>query len=503
MPQDNLLGSVEQLLDEALKRAKEGATPAQAEELIAARKTIAAEKLPVDRAIRSFERAADAIKNGIRVFISYKFTHVALAEKFRDLIREYGVTRLGRNRGGQPAVFMAERDMAGGKEYRTQLRDEIDKAHWFFLLLPDVQFDREWPIWEAGFFQRGMTFSERLICVHHKSVPVSGQLEDLQAYESSPERLEQLFGELFFTKEAIPGMDQISFNDKKKDLPKDMAELSALFKHERSATADVHGRFVMLEHKDGVRYDKVEELLAAPILEMKNLTEAFERPDDFHGTFGELIESVNDDDHGRQWIDALRGALHDVVNNFTPELVEVPFSGAKRGWSFRPNLYCVWKDAETNQIQRFHVIFTEEVGGRIGNVPGELDALATALRWSFRSWWEIYGGYDRPLKKEDVDEIRRFTQCAEQELQSRGGLDPDTLASAFEAAEREILKKQFANYNAVYRKPDTNDGKIDRAFQKRDPKLMKECLDELKPNTLWFLKAASKRFAELIEQKTK
>jgi len=29
---------------------------------------------------------------------------------------------------------------------------------------------------------------------------------------------------------------------------------------------------------------------------------------------------------------------------------------------------------------------------------------------------------------------------------------------------------------------------------------MKDCLDELKPNSLWFLKVASKRFAELIEE---
>jgi hypothetical protein len=500
MPQDQSL-STEQRLDDAFTRAKIGATPAQVLELESAKQNIAAEDLLPGEAIRSFERAADAIKNGIRIFISYKFIHSALAEKFRDLIRDYCLARLGRDRGLQPTVFIAERGMDGGKDYRKQLRDEIDKAHWFFLLLPDVQFDREWPIWEAGFFQRGMTLAERLICVHHPSVPVAGQLEDLQAYESTPDRLHQLFTELFFTKQAIPGMEQISFNDKRKDLQRDMLELSSLFKHERPAVADVCGRFIMIEHREGVGYGKIEDLLSAPIVDMKNLTEAFDRRDGFRGTFGELIRSVNDDDHGRQWIDALRNALHDVVHNFVPGSVEVQFSGARRGWSFRPTLYCLWKDVETDQIQRFHVVFTEEIGDRIGNVPGELDALATALRWSFRSWWEIYGTYGGRLTAQDVDDIHRFTQRAEQEVQSRGGLDPEVLAGTFEDAEKKTLMAQFANYYEVYRRPGTNDGKLDRAFRDRDARLMRESLDELKPSTLWFLKAASKRFAELIAQK--
>lgn len=503
MPQDQLPPSTAQLLDIALTKAKVGATSEQAEELDAAKQRIAAQdNLSSPEAVKSFERAADAIKNGLRVFISYKFSHGGLAEKFRDLILDYGARRLGEDHDGQPTVFMAERGMQHGRVYREQLRNEIDKAHWFILLLPDVQFDRDWPIWEAGFFQRGMTFSERLVCIHHKSVPVAGQLEDLHACESSPKKLEQLFTQLFFEKQAIPGMEVISYKAKEKNLPKDMEDLSILFKQERPDVAEVCGRFVTLEHKEGVCYDKLDDLLAAPVLEMKNLTEAFERADGFRGTFGQLIQSVNDDDHGRQWIEGLRSALNDVVNDYIPKSIEVHFSGAKRGWSFRPTLFCVWKDAETDQLQRVQITFTEEIGDRIGNLPRELDALATAVRWSFRSWWEIYGEYDQSLKASDVEDIERFTHRAEQEVQARGGLDPEVLAAAFKDPDREILEKQFANYFSVYRKP-TKDGKIDRAFRERDARLMKQCLDELKPDSLWFLKAASRRFAELIAEEAK
>jgi hypothetical protein len=143
--------------------------------------------------------------------------------------KPHGQSRLARDRQDQPYVFLAERDVKAGGEYRKQIREEIENAHWFFLLLPDMQFDREWPIWEAGYFQRGMAASERLICVHHKSIDTAAQLEDLESYESSVERLEQLFTELFFERQAIPGMKQICFDGFKKNLPQDVKNLSDLF----------------------------------------------------------------------------------------------------------------------------------------------------------------------------------------------------------------------------------------------------------------------------------
>ncbi len=484
-------------LDDSCKRALIGATPSQKEELNAAKQTIAEMNLPTDPATKSFERAADAIKNGIRVFISYKFIHREVAEKFRDLIRAYGQIRLAKDRNGQPWVFIAEQGIEAGKDFRKHIHEEIEKAHWFFLLLPDVQVGREWSIYEAGYFLRGMTASERLICVHHKSVARATQFEYLQSVESSPEGLRRLFTDLFFQKQAIPGMKQISFDDFKKNLPKDTEDLSKLFKAELRLDPDVCGRFINIEHREGVYYDKIEDLLSAKIVNLKNLTEAFERPDTFGGKFGELVEGVNDDAHGRQWIEALNGALHDIVTGHLPRTVEVPFFGAIRGWAFRPNLYCVWRNAENKQIDHFQVIFTEEK--RVANVPGKIDALETAFRWAYRSWWEIYGEFDRPLTPQDVKEIYRYTQRAEQEAQARGVTDPKNILEAFKDEEKKLLTDYYNKYFTEYRNPQ-NSGKLDRAFQDLDPKLMKECLDELRANSIWFLKTAAKRFSELIDQ---
>ena len=306
-------------LDDSLNIALTDASSLQVDELKAAKETIAAQNLPAGFALMSFERASDAIKNGIRVFISYKSIHHALAEAFCEKIKAYGQSRLAKDQNGEPSVFIAEQRLQAGKPYQAQIEDEINKAHWFFLLLPDPQFDREWPIWEAGYFQRGMTASERLICVHPESVATAAQIQNLQAYEGSLEGLQQLFTQIFFEKQAVPGMNAITYLGYKQNLLRDMKELSDLFTTIKGAPAppvpDFYGRFIEIEHRADIRYDKPEDLLSLKILGMKNLNEAFNRLDTFQGTFGELIANVNDDAHGRQWM--TRSVAHCAISSQT------------------------------------------------------------------------------------------------------------------------------------------------------------------------------------------
>jgi len=486
-------------LQKRLEKALIGATPSQSEELTAAHNYFASDtNLPADRAIDSFDRAADAIKNGIRVFISYKYQHDVLAAKLQFFIREYAHSRLARDKDNQPYVFLGEQGMEAGREYPEQIRKEIENAHWFLLLLPDVQSGRGWLIWEAGYFQRGMTASERLISIRHKQITGAAELQSLQAYDSSPDGLERLFTQLFFEAQAIPGMKQIAFDDKKQTLKRDTEELSRLFPGMLVPMPEVVGRYIDIKHSLGTIYDKMDDLLATQILEFNRVEEVFERDNTFHGTFAELIKDVNNDEHGRQWIEGLRAALQDIVAHHSPREAVTPFLGADTEWMFRPSVHCVWKIPGDGHIDRFRVIFVEEMGRRVKNVPPGLDTLETALRWAYRSWWEIYGTFAGHLTREDVDDIYWYTQQAEQEAQLKGVQQPEVLPRVFKEPEATVLRENQTKYYGDYRKPEKQDGKLDKAFRERNPALMRECLDELKPMSLWFLKAAARRFSELI-----
>ena len=488
-------------LQNRLKLALIGANSSQSAELRAAKDYLTSDtNLPADLAIRSFDRAADAIKNGIRVFISYKYDDRDLADKFQFFIREYGQARLARDRDNQPYVFLAEQGMEAGKEYPKQIREEIEKAHWFFLLLPDVQSGREWLIWEAGYFQRGMTASERLISVRHKRITGAAELEYLQASDSSPDGLQRLFTQLFFEDQAIPGMKHIGFDRKKEELKEDTEELSGLFPGRLVPVPEVVGRYIDIKHAQGTAYDKTEDLLSTQILDFNRLEAVFNRTNTFHGTFAELIESVNNDEHGRQWIEGLRAALQDIVAHRPPREAVTPFLGADTNWMFRPSVHCVWKIAGDDHIDHFRVIFVEEMGRRVRNVPPDLDTLETALRWAYRSWWEIHEQFAGRLNREDVETIYWYTQQAEQEVQLKAVQKPEVLLQVFKDPEAKVLDRNQTMYYNKYRNPKTQDGKLDKAFREYNPELMRECLHELKPMNLWFLKAAARRFSELIAE---
>jgi hypothetical protein len=63
-------------------------------------------------------------------------------------------------------------------------------------------------------------------------------------------------------------------------------------------------------------------------------------------------------------------------------------------------------------------------------------------------------------------------------VQARGSIDPAEMISLFagDSESQGVLRKYLQLYAGEYRNPVTKNGKLDRAFQERDPKLMKQCL---------------------------
>jgi hypothetical protein len=293
-------------------------------------------------------------------------------------------------------------------------------------------------------------------------------------------------------------MKQIAFDTKNQELKKDTEELSELFPGRLVPVPDVVGRYIDIKHEQGIAYDKTEDLLSTQILAFNRVEAVFNRTNTFHGTFGQLIENVNNDEHGRQWIEGLRAALQDIVAHRCPREAVTPFLGADTDWMFRPSVHCVWKIAGDDHIDHFRVVFVEEMGRRVRNAPPDVDTLETALRWAYRSWWEIYGKFVGRLNREDVEAIYWYTQQAEQEVQLKGVQRPEVLLQVFKDPEAKVLDGNQTKYYSEYRNPKTQNGKLDKAFRERNPELMRECLDELKPMSLWFLKAAARRFSELI-----
>ncbi len=484
-----------------VERLSEGATDRQRKEIESASRFIHEERRLVgDAAEDALRRAADAIVNGIRVFVSHRSEDSELATEFAAQIQRYGADRLARDEKNEPDVFVAEHDIRGSAKWRSTLETAIRAAHWFILLLPDVDFRRDWPIYEAGYFKRGMAQTEKLICVHHEKVARPHQIEDFQAFQSTPDGISKMFIELFFQPNAVPGIEKIGIGVKKdEDLPGDAERLSRLFQGPRPSIDYQHCmRFFEIEHQDARDYEPVEDLLEAQISTVHDVDDAFGRSDDFRGTFKELIGKLEGEYHGASWIEGLRRQLHAAVESDTTRQLDIPFQGLREGAAFRAIVHCVHRDGHLGPIRRFHVVLVEEFDEQISNAPPALDALETSLRWCYRSWWEILNRYRRVLRPEQVDAIRGYTERAEQEVLARG-VDNDVMLTLFEDDQQahDRLKANQLDYYTNYRNPEGT-GKLDLAFRSSDPRLMQECLEELRENIIWFMKEASQRYAREI-----
>jgi hypothetical protein len=455
------------------------------------------------QALLAFNRAADAITDGIKVFISYKSEDEALAKSFRRMIVKYGASRLKMTSTGTHDVFYAAQGIGPGDDWEDTLDQKLSAAHWLILLLPDGEVERDWRVWEAGYFAAHISrhAGERLICVHHPSVRASPQLTRFQSRSGDERGIKKFFEEMFFSPNVIPGMKQIAARELHDDLESDAKLLACEFggpavKPQR----DYFIPYLSIAIDEKFDFSNMTDLLKAKVIGCAKMSRVFDIQGGFRGTVNELLG----DSVARGWIEPLVSALHDVVKQRNPRSVWVPIaSHHDNGKQYRPVVASVERQGD-DRISSFQILFIEEIGGQITRAPEDLDALETALRWCYRSWWEIYhrSGGDLSDPKR-LDQMKQYIRRSEWEAQLRGALNPETLQRAFDRHPelQERLGEHQERYRMLYR--NDKDGKLDTALSSNDGTLMSEALKELRPMIAWFLVNAAHVYADMLAEELK
>ncbi len=78
-----------------------------------------------------------------RIFISHKVKDRGAAEKIRSALKLYGADNL--------EIFVSER-IKPGVRWNEEIVDNLQKADWLLLLYTDPSEERDWCLFEAGFF---------------------------------------------------------------------------------------------------------------------------------------------------------------------------------------------------------------------------------------------------------------------------------------------------------------------------------------------------------------
>lgn len=472
------------------------------------------------QAEKAFTKYSDAILNGIKIFVSYKIGFHEAARSIIEPFELYGNGRIVIN-GRFP--FMCERVSDTGKEFRQGIYKALEEAHWFFLLLPEQSLDRSWTLFEAGYFKRAMGIEDRLIAIHHSRVEMAGPLTDLDAVRAEQDQISVFLQQLLREPNAIPGMAPINPSVPVPRFQSHAETIAAAIQPSREIWRQYRIDYLDIRLAGGHAPSNVRELLDAVVIDANGLERIFGytgptreiplRRILVRTDYGEEVSKSEDEQLGRvmasmhrYWLQSIMEAIRAAFEDRPYEPSETIVTGEDDQF-YRPTLLSIRRFIDTNEPESAHIAFLESAAGPIRNCPPELSALGTVLRMGYRFKWEVLENFQGINTKREVDRVRRIIERMERESHQRGYFEPDRpievnlpnspILAAFPEAMHPLITEMFHEWNSLRNIQKT--GKLDQAFEQKNPAATRKCLQELKELNKKFMNIATTRYAELVE----
>ena len=451
------------------------------------------EHITEENIVRSIHKSADAVINGINIFISYKHEDFLLADTLKQIIKKLGGKSINQ-------VFMSQDSNAipPGSVWRERICSALQQCNWVYLLLPGVAMDRGWVLYEAGMFQASRLPGDKLIWFYNSDQPEASQIDDLQGVKlitEGPDSIYEFLKYEFLEPDAVPGMDPIAEGFYESDLMSFATQLASTVQpiSDQRRVYYVDYLDLVVDKKEEFSVDNLKE---SKILHCSDARAIFGREN--VTTFGELVSLIDDELHGNLWINELADAIKSILNNKFPAPMQATFQGHTEGRSYRPLLYTTRvRDDET--IDSFHIALTPSLSTPMSRQPRELEALMTAFRQGYRFRWEVLEEYDRKLSIHDIGAVERIVQRMEAESISHGAYDEEILSRAFDRpADKQKIRELFKHYSEF--RTESANGKLDDAFQKNDPTMLRKCLGELRTINNEFMRLASQQIFDSIQK---
>jgi hypothetical protein len=441
-----------------------------------------------DTLVQATKKAFDAITGKLRVFLSYKRAqHKEVAELLRECLEGFG--------GSKIDVFLDEVKIEAGQDWFNSIKKSLKSANCLVLLVPDDSDEREWPIFEAGFFAGRMLPGERLICLHHPAVDMPRQLAAFQGYMADAAGVEKLLRRLLVEPQVVPGLGAINPNCGRllsESARKVAEQFSGPVRLKPRATMN----YVTLELSRPGHFQNQQDLLSCKVIAARGLGDMFFYTGDVPRDL-QTILGIRDGILGRHdvWLTELTNCIREETAHRRAEMPFAKFSTPDGKQTFRPVLRQIEED-ETGAAHRLEVTFGEHLIGITDN-PDDLQILEAALRLAARTRAEVLTKLSRPRNADDVERIERVFKRIEREAWDEGFRDRDMLTQLFESSDREVIERMYDDWENLFRNPQGT-GKLDQAFAKKDFVLLREALKGVKKMNREFTIVAVRRYAEML-----
>lgn len=439
--------------------------------------------------VQATKKAFEAITGKLRVFLSYKRAqHAEVASLLQKSLQGLG--------GAKIEVFLDEVRIEAGQDWYNSIRRSLKSANCLILLVPDDSDEREWPIFEAGFFAGRMLPGERLICLHHPAVRIPRQLATFQGDRADAAGIEKLLRRLLVRPDVIPGLQAIN-PDCEPLLAERALKVAELFSGPTRLRSRTMMNFVKLELARPGRFRNQQDLLAAKVVAARGLGGMFFYTGELPCPLRKVLD-VEDDAASRHdvWLAELAESIREEAAHRRGDVPFAKFATPDSKQFFRPVLRQIEED-ETGAAHTVEIIFGEHLSG-ITDDPDDLQIMEAALRLAARMRGEILTRLSRPRRAEDVERIERILKRIEREAMDEGFRDRQMLTQLFSATDRKIVERNYDDWEN-YRNAQAT-GKLDRAFAAKDYVLLREGLIEVRAMNHSFMVLAAKRYAEMLAE---
>lgn len=454
----------------------------------------------VSRAARNLAGRSDDLKalkkvlpaldeKTIRIFFSYKKKDEHTALTIMDQLRVHS----DKLQICSMADFTSD---IAGRPYRDFIHEQINRANWFVLLLPDPSDDWDWCLYEAGLFEANITSADRLICIHHQDIRVPSQISGYQAVAATIPDMEDFLRGLFLREGQLPGLKAINAAIEPK-IPELAQTIVAAIRPphniiRRTFPAWVELKLGALDPADGDALDQAA--IAACNNEALQLFHFLRKPQ----TWGKLRSNITSSD-GR-WLVELGRTIGAIRDGQMFEPIQAVFN-APDGKIYRPIACAVDRFGGTDGlIDRYHLAFVEEVSEFDHSaLPANISMLASVLRFSFRFRWEVLEPFSKAkMVEEDVIKLENTILRMKADWYSRGIRDFSAVLQCFPAAKAERIAKIMQQWQLLNNKNET--GTLDVAMNNKDVAAIPGILQSAIPLSQEFLEIAADRFSEIVAQ---
>jgi TolB-like protein/Tfp pilus assembly protein PilF len=451
---------------------------------------------PADKDIlRTLWRFREPIlEERITAFCSYKKKDESIARELEILFSKW---TSGRMQMKHMEKFRT------GEDWRKQIR-EIPNADWFLLLMPGPEADRDWPLFEAGYFRPGgPTLSRRLVCLHHPDNEVTDVLGDHQSVPAELNKVERFLKELLIEPNWIPGLPPVNPVYEKEELTSMAQEIVNLIRPPSNdrRCCGAHMR---------IDFENIKGLSGWELLAKGNVRDV---NDDFKELFGFARDPIKETDLqfwlqdvegvGRDegWVMELAEAVREVAGKRSvPQLNSV--LAMPEGRFVQPKICAVTRKKD-DSLETIDFLFLKTPPPQDHSpMSPEFSTMATILEFTveFRSILEKSAS--QRLGRKNIKDF----ESALEKLESTAARNPHLTAdpeenrrlivSLFEGSDRDDIEQLLDKWETM-RRPDGT-GVLDRTLKQLDAQNFQKLLEDLRQINQQFLELLSARFSDIV-----